>query len=85
MDYATIGESIRKTGRVIIVEQVPRSMGLAARLSDEIQERFYDDLDGPVERITAPDVPPPVSRALERAMIPDFRLIKERIAKVGKS
>jgi len=85
MDYATIGESIRKTGRVIIVEQVPRSMGLAARLSDEIQERFYDDLDGPVEKITAPDVPPPVSRALERAMIPNVRLIKERIANVGKA
>jgi 2-oxoisovalerate dehydrogenase E1 component len=85
IDYATIGESIRKTGRVIIVEQVPRSMGLSARLSDEIQERFYDDLDGPVERITAPDVPPPVSRALERAMIPDIKLIKERIARVGKA
>lgn len=85
MDYDTIGESIRKTGRVIIVEQVPRSMGLAARLSDEIQERFYDDLDGPVERITAPDVPPPVSRALERAMVPDVRLIKERIAHAGKA
>jgi 2-oxoisovalerate dehydrogenase E1 component len=85
MDYATIGESIRKTGRVIIVEQIPRSMGLSARLSDEIQERFYDDLDGPVEKIAAPDVPPPVSRALERAMIPDVRLIKERIANVGKA
>jgi 2-oxoisovalerate dehydrogenase E1 component len=85
MDYAAIGESIRKTGRVIIVEQIPRSMGLSARLSDEIQERFYDDLDGPVEKIAAPDVPPPVSRALERAMIPDVRLIKERIANVGKA
>jgi len=58
---------------------------LAARLSDEIQERFYDDLDGPVEKITAPDVPPPVSRALERVMIPDVRRIKERIANVGKA
>jgi 2-oxoisovalerate dehydrogenase E1 component len=85
MDYATIGESIRKTGRVIIVEQIPRSMGLTARLSDEIQERFYDELDGPVEKITAPDVPPPVSLALERAMIPDLRLIKDKIANVGKA
>jgi len=83
LDFETIGESVEKTGRVIIVEQVPRSMGVASRVSDEIQARFYDLLDAPVENITAPDVPPPVSRALETVMLPDLQYIKKRLRAVG--
>jgi 2-oxoisovalerate dehydrogenase E1 component len=79
MDFDKIGESIRKTHRILIVEQTPRSMGIAARLSDEIQERFFDYLDNPVEKIAAADVPPPVSKALETAMIPSVATIRERI------
>jgi 2-oxoisovalerate dehydrogenase E1 component len=84
MDFDTIGQSIEKTGLAIILEQVPRSMGVASRISDEIQERFYDFLDAPVEKITAPDVPAPVSRALETVMLPDLELIKQRLRSVGK-
>lgn len=79
MDFNMIGESIRKTHRILIVEQTPRSMGIAARLSDEIQERFFDYLDHPIEKIAAADVPPPVSKALETAMIPSVETIRERI------
>ena len=52
MDYATIGESVRKTGSVLIVEQAPRSLTLGGRISDEIQERFFDYLDCPVGKVT---------------------------------
>ncbi|CAB1060887.1 Acetoin dehydrogenase E1 component alpha-subunit (EC [Olavius sp. associated proteobacterium Delta 1] len=83
LDFDTIGQSVEKTGLVLILEQVPRSMGIASRISDEIQERFYDFLDAPVEKITAPDVPVPVSRALEAAMLPDLELIKQRLRAVG--
>lgn len=85
LDVDTIGRSIEKTGRVLILEQVPRSLGIASRISDEIQERFYDFLDGPVEKLTAPDVPPPVSRALETAMFPNVDTIKERLRRVGET
>ena len=84
LDFDTIGRSIEKTGLVLILEQVPRSLGIASRVSDEIQERFYDLLDAPVEKITAPDVPPPVSKALEAAMLPDLDLIKQRLRHVGQ-
>jgi 2-oxoisovalerate dehydrogenase E1 component len=80
MDYATIGESVKKTGSVLIVEETPRSMGLAGRISDEIQERFFDYLDCPVGKVAAPDIPPPVSRALEEVMIPSVADIKARMA-----
>jgi pyruvate/2-oxoglutarate/acetoin dehydrogenase E1 component len=85
LDFDTIGQSVEKTGLVIILEQVPRSMGVASRIIDEIQARFYDFLDAPIEKITAPDVPPPVSRALEAAMLPDLQYIKKRIRAVGSS
>jgi pyruvate/2-oxoglutarate/acetoin dehydrogenase E1 component len=85
LDFDTIGQSVEKTGLVLILEQVPRSMGIASRISDEIQERFYDFLDAPVEKITAPDVPAPVSRALETAMLPNIELIKQRLRAVGKA
>jgi 2-oxoisovalerate dehydrogenase E1 component len=79
MDYETIGRSVMKTGSVLIVEQAPRSLGISARLSDEIQERFYDYLDCPVSRVAAPDVPPPVSKVLEDAMWPSVSDIKEKM------
>jgi 2-oxoisovalerate dehydrogenase E1 component len=85
LDFDTIGQSVEKTGLVLILEQAPRSMGVASRISDEIQERFYDFLDAPVEKITAPDVPPPVSRALETFMLPGVELIKRRLRSVGKA
>jgi 2-oxoisovalerate dehydrogenase E1 component len=84
IDYVTIGESVKKTGSVLIVEQTPRSMGLSGRLSDEIQERFFDYLDCPIGKVAAPDVPPPVSKALEDAMLPSVTQIKARIAQGGR-
>ncbi len=85
LDYAVIGESVKKTGRVLIVEQSPRSMGLAGRISDEIQERYFEFLTTPVAKVAAADVPPPVSKALENFMIPSVELIKSRIAEVARA
>ncbi len=81
MDFATIGASVRKTGSVLIVEQGPRSLTLGARISDEIQERFFDDLDCPISKVAALDVPPPVSKALEEAVLPSFARIRAQMAR----
>lgn len=83
LDFDTIGKSVKKTGRAIIFEQVPRSMGIASRISDEIQERYFDYLDAPIEKISAPDVLPPVSRALETMMLPNLDYLKERLHGFG--
>ena len=79
MDYETIGRSIKKTNSVLIVEHSARSMGLASRVSDEIQERFFDYLDCPINKLTLPDVPPPVSRPMEKAIIPGVMEIKTKM------
>jgi 2-oxoisovalerate dehydrogenase E1 component len=84
MDYDTIGKSIRKTGRVLIVEQNPRSLGISARLADEIQERHFADLEIPIERLTAADVPPPVSKALESLMMVESHEISARAEAVAR-
>lgn len=77
MDYKTIGESLAKTGSLLIVEQAPRSLGVGGRLSDEVQRRFFDYLDCPIGRVSGLDLPNPVSRHLEQAVIPSAEQIKE--------
>ncbi|MEB0287604.1 thiamine pyrophosphate-dependent enzyme [Cryobacterium sp. 10I1] len=69
IDWETIGTSIRKTNSVLIVEQGARGTSYGAWLSDEIQRRFFDYLDQPVERVTGGEASPSISRVLERAAI----------------
>jgi 2-oxoisovalerate dehydrogenase E1 component len=84
MDYATIGQSVSKTGSVLVVEQAPRSLTLGARISDEIQERFFDYLDCPVAKVAGLDIPPPVSRKLEEAAVPSMDIIRAAIVRAGR-
>jgi len=84
MDWAMIGESVKRTGSVLIVEQGPRSLTLGGRISDEIQARFFDYLDCPVGHVTALDVPPPVSRKLEGAVLPSLEQIKTQMVRGGR-
>jgi 2-oxoisovalerate dehydrogenase E1 component len=84
MDYETIGTSVKKTGSVLIVEQAPRSLTLGGRISDEIQARFFDYLDCPIGHVTALDVPPPVSKVLEDAVLPSLEQIKAQMARGGR-
>lgn len=82
VDYETIGESVRKTGRVAIVEQTTRGASFGALIADEIQRRYFDYLDQPVQRATGRWAPPVVSQSLERAALcgaDDVRLLIERM------
>jgi len=69
LDWMTIGESIRKTHNVVVVEQGPLVCSYGALISDEIQSRFFDELDQPVKRIYGGLASPSVSAVLERAAI----------------
>ena len=84
MDYRAIGESLKRTGSLLIVEQAPRSMTLAGRISFEIQSRFFDYLDGPVAAVAGLDVPPPVSRKLEEAVLPSVVSIRQAMARAAR-
>ncbi len=67
IDWHTIGDSIRKTNNVVVVEQGPLTVSYGAMLTDEIQRRFFDYLDQPVKRIFGGEASPSVSKVLERA------------------
>ena len=84
MDYATLVASLVKTGSAVIVEEAPRSLGLGARLADELQARCFDHLDAPISHVTAPDVPSPVSRVLEEAFLPSVAQIRSAIERAAK-
>ena len=70
IDYQTIGESVKKTGRVVIVEEGPKTGGVSADLAASIHERFGPYLKSPVLRIASADVPVPFTPILENAYRP---------------
>ena len=69
LDWETVGESVRKTSRVLVVEQGSLGTSWGGWLADEIQRRLFDWLDHPVERVTGAESSPTISRVLERAAI----------------
>ncbi|MGW4028344.1 alpha-ketoacid dehydrogenase subunit alpha/beta [Streptomyces sp. NPDC004838] len=69
LDWDTIGASIRKTNAVLIVEQGAQGTSYGGWLADEIQRRYFDWLDMPVERVTGAESSPSISRVLEAAAI----------------
>jgi len=71
IDYETIGRSVRKTGRVVIVEEGPKTGGVAAELAAGIMERCGESLRAPVVRVASADVPVPFAPELENAYRPD--------------
>lgn len=67
VDWETIGESIKKTNKVVIVEQGAAGTSYGGWMADEIQRRYFDWLDAPVARVTGSESAPSISRVLERA------------------
>jgi pyruvate dehydrogenase E1 component beta subunit len=68
-DMETISASIRKTHRVIIVEECMKTGGIAAELIALINDQLFDELDGPVLRLSSQDIPTPYNGTLERLTI----------------
>jgi 2-oxoisovalerate dehydrogenase E1 component len=69
LDWDTIEQSVRKTNRVLIVEQGAVGTSYGGWLADEIQRRLFDWLDAPVARVTGGEASPSISKVLERAAI----------------
>ena len=69
-DKAAVLESARKTSKVLVLHEDTRTGGFGAEIAATIAEEAFEDLDGPVNRIAAPDAPVPFSPPLEKAYIP---------------
>jgi 2-oxoisovalerate dehydrogenase E1 component beta subunit len=79
LDVATIEESARRTGKVLIAHEATRSAGVGSEIAALVAERCFEHLDAPVRRLTAPDVPIPFSPSLERAVLPQLDDMKEAL------
>jgi len=77
LDRESILASARKTGKVLIAHEATRACGVGAEVAALIGEEAFEDLDAPIRRLTAPDVPIPFSPPLERAVLPQLEDIEE--------
>jgi len=75
LDMATLTESVRKTNRVLIVEEDNLTGGWGAEVAARLGEAVFYYLDAPIMRIAAPDTPAPTAAALEEAYLPSVKKI----------
>ncbi|HWU17122.1 MAG TPA: pyruvate dehydrogenase complex E1 component subunit beta [Devosia sp.] len=80
LDSATVIESVKKTGRLVTVEEGWPQGGIGAELSARVMEQAFDYLDAPVMRVTGKDVPMPYAANLEKLALPN---VDEVIAAVN--
>jgi pyruvate dehydrogenase E1 component beta subunit len=82
LDIDTILSSVARTRRAVIVEEGWRNVGVGAELSSRIHEHLFYDLDAPVQRVAAADVPTPYSKPLEKLALPDAAKIVDAVLKI---
>lgn len=82
IDWKTIGESVARTGRVIIVEEGPKTGGVGAELAAGIMERFPESMLAPVVRVASADIPVPFTPVLENLYRPDRARIAQAVRQI---
>ena len=71
LDKQAVINSVKKTNRIVIMEEEPITGGAAAELAAIIADEAFDYLDAPIKRVCAPDTPVPFSPVLEKRWMPD--------------
>ena len=79
LDVRAIATSVGKTSRLFTVEENPRLCGWGAEIASIVADECFDDLDGPIVRITSPHVPLPAADGLEDATLPSAERIAETV------
>src|SRR5690606_7042570 len=82
LDIDPILESVKKTSRLVIVEESNLRGGWGAEVAALVAEHALGYLDAPVRRVAAPDVPIPFAPVLETAVIPDEARIRAAIVEL---
>jgi pyruvate/2-oxoglutarate/acetoin dehydrogenase E1 component len=77
LDREAILATVRKTSKVVLLQEANLSAGVMAEVAAIIADEAWEDLDGPVKRVSAPDVPIPFSPPLERAVLPQVDDVRE--------
>lgn len=82
LDYDTIIKSIKKTNRLVILEESWPFGSIATEISYMVQQKAFDYLDAPIKRINTPDVPAPFSSVLYQAWLPKAKDVVEAVKSV---
>ena len=77
MDTETVIASVRKTGRVVVVEEGWQQCGVGSEVSARLMEQAFDYLDAPVTRVSGKDVPMPYAANLEKLALPSVAEVVE--------
>jgi 2-oxoisovalerate dehydrogenase E1 component beta subunit len=78
LDRDAIAHTVRKTNKVIILHEDTRTGGIAGEIAAIINEECFDELDGPIVRITSLDTPVPFSPPQEERFLPQLRDVVEK-------
>jgi 2-oxoisovalerate dehydrogenase E1 component len=70
LDAATILASVQKTGRLLVVDEMPGQYGFSAEIAARVVDEGFNDLDAPIRRLTGAFCPTPYSPSLEAAVVP---------------
>jgi len=84
LDRETLAASVRRTHRVVVAEEGPMRGSTGAWLAWVLMEDCFDDLDAPIVRVAAPDVPIPFSPPLEAFVTPDAEDVVGAVLRVLK-
>lgn len=83
LDIETILKSVKKTGRLLIVDEAYAPCGVGAEIAAQVIDRAFDDLDAPIRRCNGAHTPTPYSPPLEKAIVPDAESIARAIAELA--
>ena len=83
MDYDTIVESVKKTGRLVTVEEGFPQSSVGDHIAAQVMQRAFDWLDAPVVTITGKDVPMPYAANLEKLALPSVAEVVEAVKAVS--
>jgi pyruvate/2-oxoglutarate/acetoin dehydrogenase E1 component len=79
LDLDAIVRSVRKTGRLVVVDEDTERCGVGAEIGSQVMEAAFDALQAPVLRVANPNLPVPYSPPLERAVLPSAQKIRQAI------
>jgi 2-oxoisovalerate dehydrogenase E1 component beta subunit len=83
-DVDAVLASVRKTSKVLVLHEDTRTGGFGAEIAATIAERAFEDLDGPVKRLAAPDSPVPFSPPLEKTFIPQVEDVATEVREIAE-
>jgi pyruvate dehydrogenase E1 component beta subunit len=82
LDYDTIFESVKKTNRLVILEESWPFGNISTEITYQVQNQIFDYLDAPVEKINTADTPAPYSPVLLKEWLPDYQDVIKGIKRV---